>query len=891
MYHQANHSSHTSALAGTKSRRLNPLLGLSLLLVIGSACSLFADEEGVEPVTLQKARELGRIKSRFLKANTTETDATQAIPKANLVPFEKTIGPILKKSCQACHGPQRSEGRLRIDKLNPNLLTGPDVERWREIYNVLGNSEMPPADETDYVLADADRGSIVDWLGAEIGKAYRVRRNNQQYSSFRRMTRYEYNYALQDLLGLPYDLADRLPPEAVSEEGFKNRSEMLQMSASQFETCREIGLKALQRATVRGERPQAVTYLISMQEEMARVTAGKNPKLFNRNDDSYRKNRNRVHLLNQESGQAIHFSAGKPDPRPDSIVGQAPAVSAVVIALPHSHELKLNLDRFLPDEGTMRVRIRAGRSSMKADEYASLRLIFSAHTSNNANFSQVISPRDVPVTAPADNPQFIDFHIQLGDIQRNPFRKLATKFPRRDEFLSIRNVSNASRGEAPLQVFIDHIEISAPFHAQWPPQTHRDIFLASKNEGDEKIYGREVLSKFMRRAWRRPVTPQEVDLFMGLFNKYRPDLPHFEDAMREVLATVLAAPEFLYLTQTVDTRQLGSPQTISELELASRLSFFLWSSIPDEQLLNLAEQGKLRRPGVLAAQVTRMLADPRSRRFAENFVQQWLGTDGLESVTHVTDSSLKEAMREEPVAFFKDVLERNNSVMDFIHSDYAVVNERLAGHYRIAGVHGPQFRHVPITAQANRGGILTGAAILTMNSDGKDSHPLKRGIWMLERILQDPPPPPPPNVPEVDLTDPEILKMTLKERIADHRNKPACISCHAKIDPWGIAFENYDALGAFRMTNNNKPVDATSELFNKQKLEGMLGLKRYLLSDRQDQFSRAIVHKMTTYALGRSLSFSDNADIDKLAVQFRKQGDRLGDLVQLITTSTIFNSQ
>lgn len=890
MHQQPNQTSHVSALTATKPSLMHRLR-ITILLLISSACSTLAAEDGADSAALQKARELGRIKSRFLKANTTDTRSTATIPKANLAPFEKSIGPILNKNCQACHGPERSEGRLRVDKLNPNLLTGPDVERWREIYNVLGNSEMPPADEPDYALADADRGKIVDWLGTEIEKAYLLRRNNKEYSSFRRMTRYEYNYALQDLLGLPYDLADRLPPEAVSEEGFKNRSEILQMSAMQFETCREIGLKSLQRVTVRGERPQVVTYVISMQEEMARALSGKDPKTFDKADKNYRNNRKRQHLFNQESGKGVHFSPAKPNPRPDAIVGQTPVVSPVVLALPRSNELKLNLDRFLPDEGIMRVRIRAARSNMNANEYAGLRLIFSAHTSNNANFSQVISQRDIPVTAPADKPQFIDFHIPLGDIQRNPFRKLATKFPRRDEFLTIRNVSNASRGEEPLQVLIDHIEISAPFYAQWPPQTHRDIFIESKNTSEEEIYAREVLSAFMRRAWRRPVTRREVDQFMGLFAKYRPGFSHFEDAMLEVLATVLAAPEFLYLTQRVASGQAGSPRRISDLELASRLSFFLWSSIPDEELLKLAEQGSLRKPGVLAAQVTRMLTDPRSRRFTENFVQQWLGTDGLESVTHVTDSSLKEAMQEEPVAFFEDVLTRNSSVMDFIHSDYAVVNERLAQHYRVADVHGPHFRHVPISTQANRGGILTGAAILTMNSDGKDSHPLKRGIWMLERILQDPPPPPPPNVPEVDLTDPEILKMTLKERIADHRNKPACISCHARIDPWGIAFENYDALGSFRTTNKNKPVDATSELFNKQKLVGMTGLKRYLLMNRQDQFTRAMVHKMTTYALGRSLSFSDNADIDNLAVQFRKRGDRLGDLVHLITKSTIFNSR
>jgi hypothetical protein len=313
--------------------------------------------------------------------------------------------------------------------------------------------------------------------------------------------------------------------------------------------------------------------------------------------------------------------------------------------------------------------------------------------------------------------------------------------------------------------------------------------------------------------------------------------------------------------------------------------------VPDRELRKLAQQGTLKDPKVLAAQVKRMLADSRSRRFSQHFVQQWLGLDGLNSVTHVTDSSLKEALQEEPIAFFDGVLKRNSSVMDFIHSDYAVVNERLARHYGISGVYGPHFRKVPIKLQTNRGGILTGAAILTMNSDGKDSHPLKRGIWLLKRILHDPPPPPPPNVPEVDLTDPKILKMTLKERIADHRNKPACISCHAKIDPWGIAFENYDALGVYRTQIKNKPVDATSALFNKQELAGMDGLKRYLLTNRQDQFASAIVHKMTAYALGRPLSFSDHADIHNMTVQFRKRDDRLGDLVNLIVSSNLFHAK
>ena len=867
------------------------ILQILILLVLGSAGIILAADGQEAPIALETAKEQGRNRSRFLKETKDAATATDAAPKVNVAFFHESVGPLLKKSCLACHGPEKSEGRLRIDQLNPDLLTGPDVERWREVYNALSKSEMPPEDEPDYALADADRGKIVDWLSGELNTASLIRRNSKEHSSFRRLTNYEYNYALQDLLGLPYALANKLPPETASEDGFKNSSELLQMSVMQFQIYREIGLKALQRATVSGERPQVVTYIISMPEELDKAASGTDARTFDKTDESYKTHRNQQHLLNRETGRGIHFSAGKSMPRAEAVAGQTPAVSPVVLVLPRSSELKLDLDRFLPDEGIMRVRIRAGRSTMNPDEYASLRLIFSAHTSNDAKFSEVISERDIPVTTSADDPRFIYFDIPLSDIQRNPFRHLATTFPRRDEFLHIHNVSSAASGEEPLHVLIDTIEISAPFYEQWPPKTHTDIFIESDNLGDENIYGREVLNRFLKRVWRRPITSQEVDQFMGLFAKYRPEFATFEEAMVEVLATALASPEFLYVTQRVTTDETKSPARISELELASRLSMFLWSSIPDDELLQLAEQGKLREPAVLTAQVKRLLADPRSRRFSQNFVEQWLGMDGLNSVTHVTDSSLREAMHEEPIAFFEEVLSHNHSVMDFIHSDYAIVNERLAAHYRLPKVYGPQFRQVPITPQTNRGGLLTSAAIMTMNSDDKDSHPLKRGVWMLKRILDDPPPPPPPNVPEVDLTDPEILKMTLKERIADHRKKPACISCHSRIDPWGIAFENYDAFGAYRTHIKNQPVDATSELFNRQTLAGVDGLKRYLLTDRQDQFARAMVHKLTAYALGRPLSFGDRADIDSLTAQFRRRNDGLGDLIHLIVSSNLFNSK
>ncbi|MFM7926382.1 MAG: DUF1588 domain-containing protein, partial [Pirellula sp.] len=192
---------------------------------------------------------------------------------------------------------------------------------------------------------------------------------------------------------------------------------------------------------------------------------------------------------------------------------------------------------------------------------------------------------------------------------------------------------------------------------------------------------------------------------------------------------------------------------------------------------------------------------------------------------------------------------------------------------------------------AMRGGILTSGVMLAMNSDGKDSHPLKRGVWMLKRILQDPPPPPPPNVPQVDLTDPEILKMSIKERIEDHRSKPACFGCHAKIDPWGIAFENYDAMGKYRTAIDDRPVDATSLLYNKQELAGIQGLKEYLLVNRQDQLCRAFVDKLMTFGLGRPMGFADQEPIDRITIAWRKSGDGLQDLIRLVVLSELFHSK
>ncbi len=840
---------------------------------------------------LSEAHAAGLKHSSYLQTSKS-TKANVDNSTADLNGFKQYVAPTFKSTCIQCHGPDKQKGDFRVDTLNPNLLTGGDVNKWLEIFDVISNGEMPPPDKKDVHLSDQQRNQVIEWVGNEIQKASLARRDEGGHSSFRRMARYEYNYALQDILNLPYEFSDLLPPETVSEDGFKNSSHLLQMTSMQFENYREIGLTALKKAIVQGNQPPLVTYCLSMEDYI------KSTK------DADKKGKGGLRILDTKSGKSFTLR-GDYSPKmkkADTLEAvKVPSTSSIALVFQRGQKIQFNLQNHLPDSGIMRIRLRSGRTNLRPEEYASFRITFGAHTSNNANFSQVVSKRDLPVTAPADKPEFVVFDIPLSEIPRNPFRNRTGDGPgRTDELLTIELISNAGnkKGEEPLAVCVDYLDIISPVYDEWPPKSHADIFIASRNAKNEKAYSAEVLANFMERAWRRPVSSSEVAPFSALFSNYRRSLDTFEDAMIETLATVLASPEFIYITQK-DGASNAKNNKIDDYELASRLSIFLWSSIPDDELIKLAKTRKLSDPKTLTAQVNRMLADPRAERLSYQFVQQWLGLDALESITvdeklfgRTFDNSLQQAIAEEPIAFFTEVLKQNNSIMDFIHSDYAVVNERLANHYGIPKVYGPEFRKVTVDEKNNRGGILTNAAILTMNANGIDSNPLKRGVWLMKHILNDPPPPPPPNVPQVDLTDPEILKMTLKEQIVNHRQKPACYSCHAKIDPWGIAFENYDAIGSWRTTDvKNKPVDATAELFNKQPLAGIDGLKRYLLFDRQDQFARAMVHKMTSYALGRPISFSDRADIETITSQFRKNGDKLRDLVTLIITSDLFHAK
>ncbi|MEO2026163.1 MAG: DUF1592 domain-containing protein [Fuerstiella sp.] len=867
--------------------------------------------------TLDELKAAAALQSTYLKQTPRLVDPE--VPKANLAAFRKVVQPVLSQTCVQCHGPETQEGNIRIDTLDPDLLHGKDVDWWLEILAVLNNREMPPADEAE--LTDVDRTGLIDWLSQEIQVASTVRRATGGHSSFRRMTRYEYNYALQDILGLPRDFAKDLPPEANSEDGFQNSSELLHMSVEQIETYRRIALKALERATVSGERPPVLHWGVSMRQaaelewpkqaeqmdklrEKFKDDPSKQNEELDRLTASFKNPHRNTYYRELPTGRTARSSwayyGAKYAFKPTNSRPEMPDAFDTVAVIPQgrNRNLIVELGDQVPDEGIMRVRVRASRASSEDARIPSMRLEFGWRASNEGRAVIRVSTDDTPINSDSDNPQIYEWDFPLGDIYpRNSVRGKSKMgdLPSPSEYIRLVN-SSVSQGA----IQFDYVEVSAPVHDQWPPESHARIFIDSENRENEAAYSRECLTAFMKRAWRRTVTTEEVDRKIEFYHAMRRECDSLEEAMVEVLATVLSSPNFLYLVRRGTEGNPGhaaQSQHLSAHELATRLSMFLWSSVPDAELLQLASGGQLSDPEILAGQVKRMLADDRSQRFSKHFVRQWLDMQLLDflnidrKVHPYFDPSLKEAMQHEPVAFFHEVLQNDESVLDFIHADYTMANERLAVHYGLPDVAGNHFRRVKLDLNQRRGGLLTQAGLLAMNSDGTDSHPLKRGIWLLESILNDPPPPPPPAVPEIDLADPAIAKMTLKQRIEDHRNHAACMSCHSKIDPWGIAFENYDATGRWRNQIKGQPVDAVSLLFNKQKLDGMVGLKRYLLENRQDQFVRAMVHKMTTYALGRPLTFADHSSVDTITADVRKQGDGLSTMIQLVITSELFQSR
>jgi mono/diheme cytochrome c family protein len=447
-------------------------------------------------------------------------------------------------------------------------------------------------------------------------------------------------------------------------------------------------------------------------------------------------------------------------------------------------------------------------------------------------------------------------------------------------------------------LYIELLEIEGPFAAEPKPLPDSDkLIMIARPIGtaDRQDCARKIIENFATRAYRRPVEGREVDRLLKFYREAMAESESFEQAIRLALQPVLVSPHFLFRIEK-DPGPLNSRTVhpISEFELASRLSYFLWSSMPDAELFGLASKGRLRQPGVMEGQIQRLLASPKARALTDNFAAQWLNLRIIPSLEPDPktfpkfDAALKAAMVTETELYFEHIAKEDRSVLEFLDSDWTFVNKRLAEHYGIEGVSSAYFQKVRLPNRA-RGGVIMQASVLTLTSNPTRTSPVKRGKWLLENILGTPPPPPPPNVPDLDEQQ-ALLKGSLRQQMEQHRTNSLCASCHQKMDPLGFGLENFDGIGGWRTMDGTYDIDASGELPGGERFDGPAQLRRVLLA-KADLFRRNIAEKMLTFALGRGLEHYDKCAIDEIAHYLTANNDRFSALVIGIVKSDPFQNR
>ena len=441
---------------------------------------------------------------------------------------------------------------------------------------------------------------------------------------------------------------------------------------------------------------------------------------------------------------------------------------------------------------------------------------------------------------------------------------------------------------------IENLSIAGPFHptasALRTPSRERILVCRPTTPAQEPACARQIIETLARRAYRRPVTAAEVNRLLAFYQAGRKD-GTFDGGIERALRSILASPKFVFRAEQDSPAPPGTVYPISDLELASRLSFFLWSSIPDDELIEAARRGSLRQPAVLERQVRRMLADRRSDALVSNFAGQWLQLRNLRaSIPDQNDfpdfdDNLRQAFRRETELLFQSVVREDRNVLDLLTADYTFVNERLARHYGIPHVYGTQFRRVPVTDEARRG-LLGHGSMLLLTSHPDRTSPVLRGKWILDNLLGTPPPPPPANVPALEESQGQTPR-SVREQMEIHRKSPACATCHRMMDPLGLALENFDAVGAWRSRDAGSPIDASVELIDSTHVDGVAGLRQALLA-RRDLFVSAMTAKMLTYAVGRGLAYYDRPVVRAVARDVAQHEYRFSALVVGIVNSTPF---
>jgi mono/diheme cytochrome c family protein len=845
--------------------------------------------------------------------------------------FGRTVQPFLVQHCHGCHSQATAKAGFRVDLVGDDFGAPAVAAQWKEVLDRITAGEMPPADQPRPSPAEAAR--VLDWINQQLRGAEAAVRHAGVGVPFRRLNREEFANSIRDLLGLDERLVRPLIEELPADgkaEGFDRLGTALFVDQSQIERTLAAAARVAELTIV--TEPPKVNTLVNRFELHRLRPRPADVEVFP--GFAHRIPRGAEDYLVHP--QHIEFIQGGPTYRRDYAGWGVVAHFSIAQTVTQDGYYRIRIRAKVDDRGRSEVnkfRLRyALNSPIQVEEEVQLdpsgvteaTLFLRGPVNGEVKGPQVFNmlwnhTENAVIAEPAYKAVFSDWTRLRGALERAaaeraPQDKVDALLAERAEverklnaWTGVANIFNpAMEVEKLPRLLLESVEIEGPVQPVWPPEPHRRLLFAGDDRHDAE-YVEEIFAKLLPRAYRRPVTPEEVRGVAAIVQQAESGGGHsFHEALRIGLQRVLCSPGFLFLGQPPQAAAALQPQSatqrrIGSYELASRLSYFLWSSMPDEELFALAASDRLRDPDVLRAQVSRMLADPKSAAFVENFAGQWLSVRDFGSIKPAAeyreyDQALEDAARKEPLAFFTEVLAGNLPITVFLDSDFLVINERLARHYGIAGVAGGDFRRVAISPGDHRGGVLGMAGLMTYLADGTRTLPMRRGSWVLRELFNDPPNNPPPNAGEIQ-PNTSGQKLTVRQRLELHRRDTICASCHDKLDPYGLALENYDAIGAWRERFNgegvhggNAPLLDVSGSFPDGRRFADLNEFKAGLMDQKTRFAAAFSRKLATYALCRPIGFADEQFVRSLVLTLEQHEYRIQSLIQAIVTSDEFLS-
>lgn len=749
--------------------------------------------------------------------------------------------------CVKCHSGDQPKGDWRIAELSADFADKGNRERWESVREQLASGEMPPKSKTR--PPEQEVKALNEWIRAQVsafaGKEGRV--------VLRRLNRTEYENTVNDLLGTTAKLKEMLPMDTPAN-GFDNVGDALHTSSFLMDQYLVAAEAALDQAISNRPKPPKREQKHTGLQEAYQVKAN--------SENVFRKH---------EDGRVVMFSSSG-------------WVAATMF--------------YIKERGRYRFRL-----SVSGIQSQGKPVTFSVHSGGGGMGgpkAHLVSYFD----APPDQAKIIKFEDQMEP--RTSIVILPYDLP---------NAQTVSKSGAEAWegagLAVDWVEMEGPLNETWPPESHRRIFGEMRQDKspipnqsdrvevtseDPMADAERILRKFARRAFRRPVNDEDLRPYLDLVANRLAEPQSFEKAIRVGLGAIMIAPEFLFLREPTGA--------LDDFSMASRLSYFFWSSTPDEELLTLAEQHKLRDPSVRRAQVDRLLRSPKAAAFTTNFTGQWLNLRELDFtmpnrlVYPQYDDMLRASMQLETELFFNELIKEDLSITNFLASDFTMLNGRLAQHYGIEGVNGWEFQKTKLAPGTHRGGLLTMASVLKVTANGTSTSPVARGAWVLDRILGTPPKPPPANIPPLE---PDIRGTTgIRQQLAKHRQVESCATCHVKIDPPGFALESFDVIGGYRedYVLDGRPanfrkglkVDPADALPDGRAFKNIDEFKQLLLDD-QDQFARALTTKLITYGTGAPPERADQAKIEAIVAKAKAKGYGFRTLIHEIVDSELFQTK